>query len=123
MTTEKKTPTKVHVTVNMSPVEAAHLMQLRARTELSQLRRISTSQVLRDAIRQAYEAKLTLDVARPEEARRERFDLILDDELRAVVVEIQGEYEGATLNDIVVAAAMIAKDQVKQTRAKRVPRS
>jgi hypothetical protein len=122
MTTAKKTPAKVHVTVTMTHSEAAQLMQLRARIELSTLKRLSTSQVLREAIHQAYADRETapLAVFRPAEARTERFDLIVDGETRGLIEELRGMHEGATVNDVVVAAALAAKEQIRHAKPKRI---
>src|ERR1700679_2983975 len=57
--TKKTQPKKSHVTFVMTPQEAALLTQTRARIELSQGRRCSTSQVLREAIQQAYDRRET----------------------------------------------------------------
>jgi len=129
MTTQAK---KTHVTVLMTPEESAELTRLRARIELTQSRRLSTSQVLREAIQQAHESigKSDLVVERPETPRTERFDLIVDADLRTAVDALFARHEGAerefqlVRNDVIMAALQAATEGAKNVKAKRTtPRS
>ncbi|EKE18267.1 MAG: hypothetical protein ACD_10C00063G0003, partial [uncultured bacterium] len=61
-----------------------------------------------------------LSVARPVEARGERFDLIVDEQIRGFIEDLQCMYEGTSINDVVVAAALAAYKENQNARPKRV---